>query len=187
MMAAVNAQDPQPLAYFNGMQTGNVIQLTFVIRDGNICDGVRILRSENGLDFSEIGQLTGVLGNGTIDETHLFTDIASVGNADNYYRLDLINLATSGTIKIHFTDFGNKDYVLNPNPVKDKSILYFQNDSNDEFDFVLLDKRGKKVREIKKIRSNSVEVTKGDLKSGLYTFQLLVDNKMKCSGSLTIL
>jgi hypothetical protein len=181
------AQDRQPVAHFNGMQTGKVIQVTFVIRAGNTCDGVKILRSANGHDFSELGQLTGVCGNTTTDETYSFTDISPMRNSDNYYQLDLIGLTASDIIKVRFTDFGDKGYMLHPETVKDKSTLYFQNDCNDEFDFVLLDKKGKKVREIKDIRSNAVEVAKGRLKSGNYTFQLLIESKVKYSGSLTIL
>ena len=182
----VKAQDRQSLAHFDGIQTGRVIQLTFVIRAGNRCDGVRILRSTNDRDFSEIGQLTGVCGNSTTDETYSFTDISPIKNSDNYYQLDLTNLGTSDYIKIRFTDFGDKGYVLNPNQVKDKSILYFQNDCNDEFDFVLLDKRGKKVKQIDNIRSNAVEISKGNLKGGVYTFQLFLENKVKFTGPLTI-
>ncbi len=185
-VVSVNAQDRQSLAHFDGIQTGKVIQLTFVIRAGNRCDGVRILRSTNDRDFTEIGQLTGVCGNSATDETYSFTDISPVKNADNFYQLDLTNLGTSDYIKIRFTDFGDKGYVLKPNPIKDKSILYFQNDCNDEFDFVLLDKLGKKVKVINNIRSNAIELSKGKLKSGTYTFQLFLENKVKFTGLLTI-
>ncbi len=187
VVISARAQTRYPLAHFNGMQTGKAIQITFVIRSGSVCDGVKILRSSNEYDFLEIGQLTGVCGNDKSDETYSFTDVWPVKNADNFYRLELVNLTKSDVIKVRFTDFGDKGFVLFPDTVKDKSMLYFQNDCNDEFDFVLFDKKRKKVKEIKDIRSNAVELTKGTLKSGTYTFQLLIDNKVKYNGSLVIL
>lgn len=186
LIISVNAQEHHPVAHFDGSQTGKVIQLTFVISAGNQCDGVRILRSTNEHNFVKIGQLTGVCGNNKSDETYSFTDISPVKNADNFYQLDLINLCTSDIINIHFADYSEKGYVLNPNTVKGKSILYFQNDCNDEFDFVLLDKHGKKVKMMNKIRSNTVEVSKGNLKTGTYTFQLFLDNKVKYTGTFSI-
>jgi len=181
---SVNAQDHHTVAHFDGAQTGKVIQLTFVITAGNQCEGVRILRSTNEHNFIEIGQLTGVCGNNESDETFSFIDISPVKNADNFYQLDLKKLCTSDIIKVHFTDYREKGYVLNPNPVIEKSILYFQNDCNDEFDFVLLDKRGKKVKSMNKIRSNAIEISRGNLKSGTYTFQLILDNKVKYTGAI---
>ena len=187
MFSIAVAQDRQPLSHFSGMQTGKLIQVTFVVRAGIICNGIKIMRSTNEHDFSQIGQLTGMCGNSTSDETYSFTDIFPVKNTDNFYQLDLANMGLSDIIKIHFTDFGDKGYLLYPNPLKDKSMLYFQNDCNDEMDFVLLNKRGKKVREISNVRSNAIEIEKGKLKSGMYNFQLFIDKKMKYSGSLVIL
>jgi hypothetical protein len=187
LTASATSQDHKPLVHFNGMQTGNLIQLSFVIRSGNTCDGVKILRSHNGRDFSEIGQLTGACGNSTKDESHAFTDISPARNADNFYQLDLVGLAKSEVIMIHYIDFGENGFRLVPDVLKDKSTLYFQNDCNDEFDFVLFDKKGKKVKEIYDIRSNTVELTKGNLKSGGYTFQLLIESKVKYTGKLMIL
>lgn len=187
LIVSARAQDRQPVAHFSGMQTGKIIQLSFVISAGSKCDGVKILRSTNEHDFSLIGQLNGVCGNNSTDETYSFIDISPIKNADNFYELDLTGLGTSDIIKIHFTDFGDKGFLFLPTPVKDKSILYFQNDCNEEFDFVMLDKRGKKAKVINNIRSNSVEITKGTLKDGTYTFQLLIDGKVKYTGSVVIL
>ncbi len=183
---SVVAQEIKPLVHFNGLQTGKIIRITFVIRGGCTCDGVKILRSANSKDFTEIGHLTGVCGSAK-DETYSFTDIAPVKNADNYYRLDLVNLASSEIIKIHLYDYGEKGYLLSPNPVKDKSILYFQNDCNEEFDFLLFDKKGKKVKQVKSIRGNQVEIEKAGLKGGSYTFQLLVDDEVRYNGNLLVL
>jgi predicted phosphodiesterase len=74
---------------------------------------------------------------------------------------------------------------IQPNPLKDKAYLYFNNSENSDFSLILTDVQGRVLRNYTKIKSNALLIEKKDLPSGTY-FYMLSDGKSTNSGKIVI-
>lgn len=77
-------------------------------------------------------------------------------------------------------------WSLYPNPMIDKSTLYFKNLRSENHTLTLLDKQGNCVRTISNITTNQVSISKEKLPKGLYIFQLCNDREVFATGKLII-
>lgn len=75
---------------------------------------------------------------------------------------------------------------LYPNPFTDKTTLNFENSNKANCTFILYDLRGQVVHSIDNITSNSVEIERQNLESGLYFFNLQTGNQIRATGKLII-
>jgi hypothetical protein len=75
---------------------------------------------------------------------------------------------------------------ISPNPFSDKTTISFNNPSGESYTLKLYDVHGALLRTISKIKSNSLIVEKGNLKSGMYIFKLEGEKGKINSGKLIL-
>ena len=162
----------QFLAGFSALQNGTIIQLDFSIAGGNTCNGIRILRSADGIQFAPIGSIAGICGSSTEDVFYSFTDPDPIRNADNYYRLDLITLGYSHVLPVHFIYFGDNEFLLYPNPVINTSMVYLKTTNADVSSYRINDSFGRLLKQADGIRGNYFELNRENWPAGIYFLQV---------------
>ncbi|TAH42402.1 MAG: T9SS type A sorting domain-containing protein [Bacteroidetes bacterium] len=162
----------QFLANFSAIQQNDKIELNIVIAGGNICNGINVLRSTDGVYFNPIGDIAGICGSSTEDVFYSYTDTNPVPNAVNYYKLDLITLGYTSTINIRYIYFGNNQLLLYPNPLVHTASVYLQTTNADISSYRINDRFGRILREVEGVRGNFFELRRDDLPRGLYYLEV---------------
>lgn len=102
------------------------------------------------------------------------------------------NLLLMKTDDIGFVSVGinstknNANSVVAPNPFDQHTNLKFENPNNEEHSLMLFDITGKLIRSITDIKTNTVQINKEDLTSGIYFFKLMKDNQFIATGKLIV-
>lgn len=99
--------------------------LRWTISQGNTCDGITILRSEDQISYTPIGEISGVCGSTDSAQTYLFTDETPVLNKTNFYKLHFGLTGITATQSVYLFSAGG--YSLYPNPTNDQCRLFFSN------------------------------------------------------------
>ncbi len=161
---------PVELVSFNGKNTARGNQLSWQTATEINNDGFDIERSDNGFDWSRIGNVRGQ-GDSNSNVDYRYLDNAPL-NGTSYYRLkqnDLDgNFDYSNTVSVEFRNEKN-EITLYPNPVKD--VLYI--DMNSELENVeiqLFDSNGKTLW----INKGSVtQIPFGEYSPGIYFLEIV--------------
>ena len=104
---------PHPLLQdFSGFQQGDNIFLRWTFRSGSLCEGTRIERSQDGMIFTEIGEIPGICGSPEVAFTYTFTDSTPQTNAVNIYRLELGNTGFTTNLQVEYLVAGDGGYSL---------------------------------------------------------------------------
>lgn len=167
IISSVNAK-AQFLSEFYALPLTSSVELKITISAGNTCNGITILRSEDGINYSPVGGIAGVCGSTTEDTFYSFTDESPLPNALNYYRLDLISLGYTSSISIFFVYLGEEDILMYPNPISVSSKVYFKSFPSELFSYRITDTNGKIIKPDEPVYGGSFELQRGNLRSGMY-------------------
>jgi len=181
------AQQDTIFRTFNLTQTDNGVLISFTIRGGVTCSGVKIERSDDGTKYDEVYEFAGVCGSLNTDESYTYTDTQPLINQTAWYRLDLGSLGLySGTRTIRYIQYNSSGLVVFPTPCRDDCEVFFSNPREIEHEAVLYDRSGKTIsREF--ISENIWKPATASLPAGIYFFRILRDGEMRHSGMLLIL
>ncbi|MBL4862267.1 MAG: T9SS type A sorting domain-containing protein [Crocinitomicaceae bacterium] len=156
---------------FTASEFNGKVLLSWTIKQGNTCNGVKILRSTDAFDFAQIGSIQGICGSSAESIAYEFTDLFPVKNAVNYYRLSLGGVGFSWIVSVEVIDLEANNYLLRPNPISDSSQLYFDNETNNVMKLEVFDPSGVRVHE-DQTSGELFILDKQDYGSGLYFFVL---------------
>ena len=174
-----------PLAFGQGenfldkFQAGIVqdkVLLSWTVKTGNSCNGIRILHTLDSASFSEIGTIEGICGSTSAPTNYSFTHVHPIANAKNYYKLDFGGEGFSQTIAVQYFDFSENGYVLLPNPIQSDSKLYFNNENNANTALTIYAMNGSIVH-TEKSTLNYFSISKSYLEIGSYLFTLKTEGK----------
>jgi Secretion system C-terminal sorting domain len=173
--------------YINASQTEDGVLLSFTIRGGITCTGVKVERSSDGISFKEIYEYSGVCGSTSFDESYSFLDTGAVKNHVNYYRLELGSLGIfSTTLSVLYLDFSGDGVVVAPQPCSGECKIWFKNFSNEEFEIVVYNSEGRQsARDI--TTGNCFDISAKTLAPGVYLFTIQRDSQTKYSGRLLVM
>lgn len=158
------------LRNFDVFSDGTHVQVKWTIEKGSICNGTKIYRSENGVDYKEIGFIDGICGSNDEPVGYEFADTLPVANKKTYYKLRLGLVQFTPAKEIVFLD-ANAAYTLFPNPSKYVAYIHF-NSSGQQHDFQLYDLSGRRVVNLDGVVGNEIKLHRGALPAGLYLFLL---------------
>jgi len=118
LMAPLNAQDGLfVLKSFYGQELHGGVKITWVLQGGNQCNGTRMLRSSDGIEWHEAGMIGGICGLSGADELYEWIDTLPLPNQRNFYRAELIGLGFSQVIYVDVFDTRDHGFVvLQPAP-----------------------------------------------------------------------
>ena len=152
------------------------VLLSWTVKTGNSCNGIRILHTLDSASFNEIGTIEGICGSTAAPTNYSFTHLNPTANAKNYYKLDFGGEGFSQTIAVQYFDFSENGYVLLPNPIQSDSKLYFNNENNANTAFTIYAMNGSIVH-TEKSTLNYFSISKSYLEIGNYLFVLKTEGK----------
>lgn len=165
------AQNEDVVGYFNSAVLNGKVLLTWNIKQGNTCNGVKVEHSTDSLTFTEVGSIEGVCGSASASTPYEFTHQDPTQNAVNYYRLLLGGVGYTWVISEKIIAIDTFGYTVAPNPVTESSILYFENANNDDFEFTVYDPSGVLVYD-GTVSASEVALGSLGLESGLHFFRI---------------
>ena len=152
------------------------VLLSWTVKTGNSCNGIRILHTLDSASFIEIGTIEGICGSTSAPTNYSFTHLNPTANAKNYYKLDFGGEGFSQTIAVQYFDFSENGYVLLPNPIQSDSKLYFNNENNANTALTIYGTNGSIVH-TEKSTLNYFSISKSYLEIGNYLFVLKIEGK----------
>ena len=169
---------------FSLNQVNGQVHINIVISSGNLCNGIKVFRSTDSLNFNQIGFIPGYCGNLLETVSYNYTDTDPIKNQISYYKLEL-GLESSNIQSILVVDLSKGKYKVWPNPIQESGILYFENDQQKEAIISLFSLKGNLVKQIITTTS-SVQINSGLLQSGTYVFSIEKNNEQPIIGKLII-
>lgn len=160
------------LSHFGLDVSNGKVLLSWTIKSGSTCNGIDILRSTDSINFTEIGDIPGVCGDITSPTSYTYTDQNPVGNAINYYKIDLGGQEKSQVLGIEVIAVAENDYLLRPNPVSDYAELRFANSNQQSVVFTLYDLNGAVIHQEESI-SELIQIDATAIRNGIYHFTLV--------------
>lgn len=181
------AQSTHPiLRDFYGRQVDNGIELTWVIKGGNTCQGAYIQRFEADSFFMEIGEYDGVCGSTLGDESYTFTDTAPLLNQTNYYRLELGQQGFTNVIQVDYYKYNDKGYIILGNPMIEQTEIVFENTSGNAHDIALYDMGGNLIMQ-KPTDKDRVTLYNLGLPAGIYLFVIKEGEQALIKGKILVM
>lgn len=174
----LKAQETESLDAITALENNGKVYLKWIIKEGNTCNGIRVLRSNDSLNFINIGQISGICGSATEKTSYEFIDENPELNIRNYYTIEMGSLGFSKIISIDVYDFKD-EVIVRPQPAKGYVQLIFKNSFNDEYLLQLLGLNGQIIFETSN-SSNLFAINTDGLTSGFYVYK--ISNKK--SGAL---
>lgn len=171
---------PHPLLQdFSGYQQGESVFLRWTFRSGSLCEGTRIERSQDGMIFTEIGEIPGICGSPEVAFTYTFTDSTPQSNASNIYRLELGNTGFTTNLLVEYIAVGDEGYSLltTGNEVE----LLIANPPARNGVAQVFDISGSLVSEFS-FNNRRFLLTEKIFRSGVYIFRLRYENNAVVSG-----
>ena len=151
----------------------NGVLVRWIVAGGDQCQGTRIYRSLDELNFEQIGYIDGICGSTDGEETYSFFDSVPHPNTYNHYRLELGFQGVSTMVTVFFEDFGNNDYSLFADYANGNYRILFSNDLKNEAVLEIYDRFGKAVYGDMSTSSDIQFQTVG-WRNGLYIFLSLI-------------
>lgn len=182
----VFAQHSPTLGHFDLSKNNEKVFLNWSITQGNLCNGIEILRSIDKINFERIGGIQGICGSTSSTIEYLFIDEKPVKNKINYYKLELGSLLDFQVLSIEITDIEENGYQVRPNPAVDYTKIYFNNDKRKEHQFSLYNLNGTLVF-FTKTEEDIIEINTQSLLPGLYIFDIIGgNNPIKIVGKIIV-
>jgi predicted esterase len=174
---------PVTLTYFKGKNLDQKNILSWATSDETDNDRFEIQRSEDGINFSEVGRVAGK-GNGNGITEYSFEDANAVKGV-NYYRLKQVDKNGKFTFSAVITvTVSNKGYSIEqyPNPVQDVLTLRLEGNTYGNIQVSIADIQGRIVSR-KTIRKEALvlksELYIKQLQSGVYQLVIQFENGKK--------
>jgi hypothetical protein len=174
---------PVTLTYFKGKNIDQKNSLSWATSDETDNDRFEIQRSEDGINFYEIGRVAGK-GNGNGITEYSFEDANAIKGV-NYYRLRQVDkngkFSFSAVITVAVS---NKRYTIEqyPNPVQDVLTLRFEGNTYGNIQLSIADIQGRIVSRKTTRKEGAVlktELNLQQLQSGVYQLLIQFENGKK--------
>ncbi|MEP7231509.1 MAG: M1 family aminopeptidase [Ginsengibacter sp.] len=164
------------VADFSAFKVSNGNQITLsILRDQQISK-VTLLRSVDGIDFKEIGEMT-TIGNSNQLATYQLNDHNS-GSSTIFYKAKIVSDDNYEFTKIIKVDRArNIGITVTPNPVNNNINLDFNNMSTDKVTIHIINSAGNLVKEIT-TANKSIHIPSQKLSNGIYEIRIMQNNRI---------
>lgn len=166
------AQKPHPiLRSFSAIKQPNGIALKWVILGGQQCDGTRVFRAEDSIDFEQIEHIEGICGSQAVDVTYTYFDNNPASNVYNRYKLEMGLQGFTDTVTVFFEDFGSDDFLLLSDYASQSYRILFTNDNNNQALLSVYDLSGKQLYQ-DQTNNNDIAFSLLGYPAGMYIFRI---------------
>ncbi len=136
---------PVTLVTFNAKRNGSVNSISWSTSQELNSQYFAVERSSDGVHFSQIGRLAAA-GNSSTQRTYQFNDLSPLKGV-NYYRLMIVDIDNSIKYSLvrNVKNLGLLNFVLYPNPVKDKLMIDIDVERTDRGEITITDINGRDI------------------------------------------
>ncbi|MCF8304081.1 MAG: hypothetical protein K9I94_12455 [Bacteroidales bacterium] len=173
------------LKSFIGVQQDDKVFLRWTIKSGEQCDGVRIFRATDTVNFRQIGEIPGVCGSSINEVSYTFYDENPAPNRTNYYRLEMGNQGFSTYKAVEYLDLNAEGFALLQNPVYDRSKILFKNPNRESYRLEIHSLSGKPVYHME-TNGNSFMLNAAKLPRQLLIFRVWKKGTLVFKGKLVV-
>ncbi|WP_258541151.1 T9SS type A sorting domain-containing protein [Parvicella tangerina] len=161
-------QDITFVSDFELLEVQNGIFVNWEIDSGYTCQGVDILRSDDGVDFYEVGHISGVCGSLSKSVAYSFLDDSPSPGITNHYRLKLNGKGYTEILSLFYQSVPDQGVLVFPNPSLDRNVtVKYANPNQEKMQIEIYDINGHLVfRQIS--ATNEVRINLGAYQSGAY-------------------
>ena len=170
------AQPETVLSDFYAVQANKHVILKWVMTQGVTCFGIDIFRSDDSINFVQIGFIPGVCGSNSGEEAYSFTDTAPVPNKKVFYKLSFGGLSSSEIIEFEFVSVSAEGYSILPEQGKRRTNILYLNPSNSPHELKVFDLNGRNIGTVSS-NGNKISIDYAHLPNGIYLFILSSENK----------
>jgi len=171
---------------FEAFEIDNQVYLDWVISAGNSCNGTKIFRSNDTLQFTQIGSIEGICGNPSSPQPFRFIDENPIRNSINYYRLELGVTGFSKIVSIEVIPLSDDGFQVRPNPASTETTIYFSNNNKEAAQLFLYNINGSQVTTIT-TQESYFDLDVSGYQAGMYVFIIIVpDGGVLSKGKLTV-
>jgi hypothetical protein len=180
------SQGKPALDDFSAVLLKDQVYLSWVITVGSTCDGTKIYRSADTLNFDQIGDIQGICGSTSAPQSYFFYDTIPLKNATNYYRLELGALGYSQIVSVDYISLNNNNFDIRPHPAFHETKIYFHNPQNDFSQLSIFTLEGKTVANLS-TKEPHFTLNVSNFMPGMYVFAIISPSgKLKTKGKLII-
>lgn len=184
MSFSVMAQKPHAiLRSFSAVKQPNGVNLKWVIIGGRQCDGTRVFRAGEALQFELIEHIEGICGSQSDDVTYSYFDNSPKSNSYNFYRLEMGLQGFTDTVNVFFEDFGLDRYLLLSETQSQAYRILFSNDLNREATLNIYDISGRAIYQDQTI-GNDFQLSSVNWDAGVYVFRISGIAEVDVAGKL---
>ncbi len=184
------------LSSFQAEKSGNRVILNWSIKQGNSCIGINILRSNDTINFKEIGNIQGICGSPDFEQRYTFVDDKPFPNQINYYKLELgFSGQTNPPMAVECISLGEQKTKVIPNPNNGFGTIYFDNPNNESVQILIHDSHGRYVDSYR-TQSNQIifDLTPDiigliafNCNDNFYNYTILSENNQKISSGRMVI
>ncbi len=185
-ISSLHAQQLPYLNTFSATEANGKVYLNWVIASGNTCDGVRVFRSADGIQFDQIGEIAGICGSPYSAVSYEFWDTLPLLNRKSAYRLELGNLGFSSVEVLVVYDFSKQSYQLIPHPFAQGGTIAFENPSFEMARLRIFSLNGLIMWEDEQ-NTSTFQIPDAYLKAGIYVFEIVSSGKnIRAKGKVLV-
>jgi len=145
--------------------------------------------------YAKNGSTIQAIGGGEIFWHESGASISALGGGETWHLCNPLtynysNAPANGCVVQGIFSMGNTNIIsvdLFPNPIISSFTLSINNDKNfKQFTFVLYNVLGEEVKRVENITQDEMVISRGDLQSGIYMYQLLNENTIVNTGKMVM-
>lgn len=152
---------------FSVSESNGNVSIRLTMSAGSTCNGIKFYRSEDSINFDEIGVIEGVCGLSFSPTNYQFIDNNPLFNKKIYYKVAIGIYGFSDILSIELIDNKVQNVQVRPNPVKDKALVYFSNPFSEIHSLHLYSNTGELI-EVIETQENYFELDFSGKKVGMY-------------------
>lgn len=135
-------QSQDLLDEFKISEIDNKVKLDWVISSGKTCNGTKIYKSLDSINFELISSIEGVCGSEYFRQPFTFVDEVPSKNKKSFYQLEFGGYGKSKILSIEIIDTYGIEYLLYPNPLLEPARILIDNNSNRKLNLKVFDIQG---------------------------------------------
>jgi hypothetical protein len=160
--------------------------VSWVIDSGQTCQGQNILHSTDGINFEEVGRISGVCGSLLKAEPYIFTHLEPEPNSVNYYRIELGGYGLSAIVSSFLIEITENSAVIYPNPVSSLFTIKWNNRNSSKVVIKLSNQQGQTFSQLES-NSDTVLLDATSWEKGFYYYIITIEDTGKViSGKLIV-
>lgn len=169
--SAAYSQGKPALDDFSAVLLKDQVYLSWVITAGSTCDGTKIYRSSDTLNFTQIADIQGICGSTSAPQSYFFYDTIPIKNTTNFYRLELGAMGYSQIVSVDYISLNNNSFDIRPHPAFQETKIYFLNPQNELYQLNIYTLEGKSIADLS-TKEPYFTLNVSNFRPGIYVFTI---------------